>query len=63
MCSIQWLDAFGLPAEQYAIKTASTRRARPKQHRHLQAPDQIARFRYDWSAEVDTTDRIFQWTQ
>ncbi len=58
-------DAFGLPAEQYAIKTG--------QHPRLTTETNIARFRqqlkrvgfsYDWSREVNTTDPpYFQWTQ
>ena len=37
-------DAFGLPAEQYAIKTGQhPRKTTEAEHRHLQAPDQIAR--------------------
>ncbi len=36
-------DAFGLPAEQYAIKTGQhPRKTTEAEHRHLQAPDQIA---------------------
>ena len=37
-------DAFGLPAEQYAIKTGQhPRKTTEAEHRHLQAPDQVAR--------------------
>ena len=37
-------DAFGLPAEQYAVKTGQhPRKTTEAEHRHLQAPDQIAR--------------------
>jgi leucyl-tRNA synthetase len=58
-------DAFGLPAEQYAIKT--------KRHPRLTTEENIANFKkqikslgfsYDWSREVDTTDpKYFKWTQ
>jgi leucyl-tRNA synthetase len=61
---IGW-DAFGLPAEQYAIKTG--------QHPHKTTEANIATFKrqikslgfsYDWSREVDTTDpTYFKWTQ
>ena len=37
-------DAFGLPAEQYAIKTGTHPRDHdPEEHRHLPPPDQVAR--------------------
>ncbi len=58
-------DAFGLPAEQYAIKTG--------QHPRITTETNIANFKrqikslgfsYDWTREVDTTDpKYFQWTQ
>ena len=58
-------DAFGLPAEQYAIKTG--------QHPALTTRDNIAKFKsqlkaigfsYDWQREVNTTDpRYYKWTQ
>ncbi len=58
-------DAFGLPAEQYAIKTG--------QHPRETTVRNIATFRrqikslgfsYDWDREVDTTDpAYFKWTQ
>jgi leucyl-tRNA synthetase len=58
-------DAFGLPAEQYAIKTG--------QHPRKTTEENIATFKrqikslgfsYDWSREVDTTDpKYFKWTQ
>ena len=58
-------DAFGLPAEQYAIKTGqhprvTTARNIDNFRRQLQAVG----FSYDWDREVSTTDpRYFQWTQ
>ena len=58
-------DAFGLPAEQYAIKTG--------QHPRRTTETNIATFKrqikslgfsYDWSRELDTTDpKYFRWTQ
>ncbi len=61
---IGW-DAFGLPAEQYAIKTGT--------HPRITTENNINRFRkqlqalgfsYDWDREVNTTDpKYFKWTQ
>jgi leucyl-tRNA synthetase len=58
-------DAFGLPAEQYAIKTgehpAATTRANIAKFK-----TQLKRigFSYDWQREIDTTDpRYYKWTQ
>src|SRR4029077_19302793 len=58
-------DAFGLPAEQHAIKT--------NQHPAKTTRKRIDRFRsqiqalgmsYDWDREVDTTDpNYYRWTQ
>ncbi len=58
-------DAFGLPAEQFAIKTG--------QHPRVTTERNIARFReqlqsigfsYDWARELSTTDPdYFRWTQ
>ncbi len=58
-------DAFGLPAEQYAIKTGQHPRATTQANiatfkRQIQALG----FSYDWSREVDTTDPGYvKWTQ
>ncbi len=61
---IGW-DAFGLPAEQYAVKTGT--------HPRITTENNIERFRkqlqmlgfsYDWEREVDTTDPdYYKWTQ
>ncbi len=61
---IGW-DAFGLPAEQYAIKTG--------QHPRITTEANVANFKrqikslgfsYDWNREVNTTDPgYFRWTQ
>jgi leucyl-tRNA synthetase len=58
-------DAFGLPAEQYAIKTGT--------HPRITTQKNVATFRgqikslgfsYDWDREVDTTDpNYYRWTQ
>ena len=58
-------DAFGLPAEQYAIKTGT----HPKETTAVN----VARFRkqlqmigfsYDWDREINTTDeKYYKWTQ
>ncbi len=58
-------DAFGLPAEQYAIQTGT--------HPRITTQKNISTFRrqikslgfsYDWDREVDTTDPgYFRWTQ
>ena len=61
---IGW-DAFGLPAEQYAVKTGThpritTERNINKFREQLQAIG----FSYDWDREVNTTDpNYFKWTQ
>ncbi len=61
---IGW-DAFGLPAEQHAVKTGT--------HPAANTQNNIANFRrqikalgfsYDWEREIDTTDpRYYRWTQ
>ena len=61
---IGW-DAFGLPAEQYAMKTNI--------HPRITTEQNIATFRrqikmlglsYDWAKEIDTTDPVYyRWTQ
>lgn len=58
-------DAFGLPAEQYAVKTGT--------HPKITTEKNINRFReqlqaigfsYDWDREVNTTDpNYYKWTQ
>ncbi|MFY8019552.1 MAG: class I tRNA ligase family protein, partial [Bacteroidia bacterium] len=58
-------DAFGLPAEQYAIQTG--------QHPAITTKENIARYReqldkigfcYDWSRQVKTSDpEYYKWTQ
>ena len=58
-------DAFGLPAEQYAIQTGT--------HPAVKTAENVSNFRrqlkmlgfsYDWDREVDTTDPAYvRWTQ
>ena len=58
-------DAFGLPAEQYAIKSG--------QHPAITTRENIAKFKaqlkrigfsYDWQREINTTNpRYYKWTQ
>lgn len=60
-----WWDAFGLPAENYAIKTGT--------HPKITTAKNIDVFRtqikslgfsYDWDREIDTTDpEYYKWTQ
>jgi leucyl-tRNA synthetase len=58
-------DAFGLPAEQYAIDTGTHPRVTTQKNIDT-FRRQIKRlgFSYDWEREVDTTDpNYFKWTQ
>ncbi|MCS7012347.1 MAG: leucine--tRNA ligase [Chloroherpetonaceae bacterium] len=58
-------DAFGLPAEQYAIKTGTHPRLTTE--RNIQSFKQTLMrfgFAYDWSREINTTDpNYYKWTQ
>ena len=58
-------DAFGLPAEQYAIQTGQHPAVTTEQNiaRYRQQMDRIG-FSYDWSREVRTCDpAYYKWTQ
>ena len=58
-------DAFGLPAEQYAIQTGKHPEATTTQNiaRYREQLDRIG-FSYDWSREVKTCDPgYYKWTQ
>jgi len=58
-------DAFGLPAEQYAVKTGQHPAVTTAKNigRFKQQLDRIG-FSYDWSREVNTTDPDYvRWTQ
>jgi len=58
-------DAFGLPAEQYAIDTGTHPALTTKKNiETFRRQIQMLGFSYDWDREVDTTDpRYFRWTQ
>ncbi len=58
-------DAFGLPAEQYAIKTGQhPRQTTEKNIATFKRQIQSLGFSYDWSRELATTDvDYFKWTQ
>ncbi|NBV31924.1 MAG: leucine--tRNA ligase, partial [Bacteroidetes bacterium] len=61
---IGW-DAFGLPAEQYAVKTGThPRETTEKNINRFREQLQMLGFSYDWSREVNTTDPdYYKWTQ
>ncbi len=58
-------DAFGLPAEQYAIQTGThPRETTQKNIATFKRQIQSLGFSYDWDREVDTTDpEYYKWTQ
>ena len=58
-------DAFGLPAEQYAIKTGQHPAVTTAHNvAHFKGQLQRLGFAYDWQREVNTTDPgYFRWTQ
>ncbi|MBV9672312.1 MAG: leucine--tRNA ligase [Verrucomicrobia bacterium] len=58
-------DAFGLPAEQFAIKTGQHPAiTTSKNVAHFKAQLQRIGFSYDWAREINTTDPdFFRWTQ
>jgi len=58
-------DAFGLPAENYAIKMKTNPRiAVAKNVARYKKQLEIIGFDYDWSREVNTTDpKYYKWTQ
>jgi leucyl-tRNA synthetase len=58
-------DAFGLPAEQYAIETGThPRETTQKNVDTFRRQIKMLGFSYDWDREVDTTDpKYFKWTQ
>ncbi|MFA5057011.1 MAG: leucine--tRNA ligase [Opitutaceae bacterium] len=61
---IGW-DAFGLPAEQHAVKTGAHPRANTEANiRTFRRQLKALGFSYDWDREVNTTDPgYFKWTQ
>ena len=58
-------DAFGLPAEQYAIKTGQHPRVTTEANiNNFRRQIKSLGFSYDWTREVDTTDpKYFKWSQ
>lgn len=58
-------DAFGLPAEQYAIRTGQHPRKTTEQNiATFKRQIKSLGFSYDWRREIDTTDpNYFKWTQ
>ena len=61
---IGW-DAFGLPAEQHAVKTGTHPAANTQNNiTNFRRQIKALGFSYDWDREVDTTDpKYFRWTQ
>lgn len=58
-------DAFGLPAEQYAIKTGHTPKGFTRKNiNNFRRQIKSLGFSYDWDREVNTTDpAYYKWTQ
>src|SRR2546427_1906467 len=58
-------DAFGLPAEQYAIETGTHPRATTQRNVDtFRRQIKMLGFSYDWDREINTTDPgYFKWTQ
>ncbi|KAJ4752744.1 Leucine--tRNA ligase [Rhynchospora pubera] len=58
-------DAFGLPAEQYAIQTGTHPRVTTKQNiQRFKAQLKSLGFSYDWDREISTTEPdYYKWTQ
>jgi len=58
-------DAFGLPAEQYAIQTGKhPRQTTAENTANFRRQLKLLGLSYDWSREIDTSDpRYYRWTQ
>lgn len=58
-------DAFGLPAEQHAVKTGTHPRDTTKENiNNFRRQIQSIGLSYDWDREIDTTDpNYYRWTQ
>lgn len=58
-------DAFGLPAENYALKIKKPPQETVlKNIRHFKKQCQLMGFSYDWTREINTTDpNYYKWTQ
>ncbi|MBT6796720.1 MAG: leucine--tRNA ligase [Candidatus Marinimicrobia bacterium] len=58
-------DAFGLPAEQYAIKTGTHPKKTTEENiKNFMRQIKMLGFSYDWDREINTTDeKYYKWTQ
>ncbi len=58
-------DAFGLPAEQYAIETGTHPRITTERNiQRFRSQLKALGFSYDWDREINTTDpKYYKWTQ
>ena len=58
-------DAFGLPAEQYAIKTGTHPKYTTEENiKNFKRQIRMLGFSYDWDREINTTDEnYYTWTQ
>lgn len=58
-------DAFGLPAEQYAVETGTHPEITTQKNiDHFREQIRALGFSYDWDREINTTDRgYYKWTQ
>jgi leucyl-tRNA synthetase len=58
-------DAFGLPAEQHAVKTGTHPSTNTQSNiANIRRQIRALGFSYDWEREIDTTDpKYFRWTQ
>ena len=58
-------DAFGLPAEQYAIKTGTHPKNTTEENiKNFKRQIKMLGFSYDWDREINTTDEnYYKWTQ
>ena len=58
-------DAFGLPAEQYAIKTGTHPKSTTEENiKNFKRQIRMLGFSYDWEREINTTDEnYYKWTQ
>ena len=61
---IGW-DAFGLPAEQYALKTGThPKKTTERNIERYRKQLKMLGFSYDWDREINTTDpKYYRWTQ
>ena len=58
-------DAFGLPAEQYAIRTGTHPKKTTEENvKNFKRQIRMLGFSYDWDREINTTDeKYYKWTQ